>query len=170
MKTILLPMSKENVLAIMQDRKTMTRRMSKKYANVKKGDIFEIQEALIYSNCRVVYEADGKKINNSWQWKVNRLPSIFMPRRFVRIRCEAMEDVRKERLQDITEEDARKEGASIWCFNPVNIYSREWDEGKRNDSSYRNGFIKLWDSINGKNHPWALNEEVFVLSFKRIAP
>jgi hypothetical protein len=83
-------------------------------------------------------------------WK----PSIFMPRKASRLTLEITE-VRVERLQDITEEDAEKEGIKYPAGGPT--------------SCYRMGFSWLWESINGKNS-WDKNPFVWVISFTRIHP
>lgn len=56
--------------------------------------------------------------------------------------------VRVERLQVISEEDARAEGVS--------------DEAIAEHGSAREAFRVLWDSINGKRAPWASNPWVWV--------
>ena len=62
------------------------------------------------------YAADGTHIwstteghREPWTWKRSTLPSIHMPRWACRIVLEIV-SVRVERLQEITEEDAAKEG------------------------------------------------------------
>lgn len=85
-------------------------------------------------------------------------PSIHMPRWASRILLEIV-SVRVERLQDISEEDAKAEGASL---------GRVFGEGKLGIKSHREGFIDLWNSINGKKYPWESNAWVWVIEFKRI--
>jgi hypothetical protein len=90
-------------------------------------------------------------------------PGIHMPRWASRITLEVT-GVRVERLQDISEADARAEGVSFvadgcarfgvggapdsWCDCPVTAY------------------CALWESINGKDS-WAANPWVWVVEFKR---
>lgn len=81
------------------------------------------------------------------KWK----PSIFMPREACRIRLQ-ITDIRAERLQDITEEDAKAEG-----------YASDGDE------SARIWFSMLWDKINGPDS-WDANPYVWVISFKIYTP
>lgn len=88
-----------------------------------------------------------------------RRPGMFMPRWASRILLEVTE-VRVERLQDISEADAVAEGAEcIEVGGETGVALSEW--------SHREGFIKLWKSINGPDS-WALNPWVWVVSFKRI--
>jgi len=78
--------------------------------------------------------------------------SILMPRWASRITLE-ITDVRVERLQDISENDAEAEGA----------------HGYTNTASPIDFFICLWDSLNAKrNFGWDINPWVWVISFKRI--
>lgn len=77
-------------------------------------------------------------------------PSIHMPRWASRIDLE-ITDVRVERLQDITEEDAMAEGA---YKSPA-------------AGNYRMGFGEIWESINGSGS-WSKNPWVWVIEFKRV--
>jgi hypothetical protein len=81
-------------------------------------------------------------------------PSIHMPRKASRITLEVV-NVRVERLQDITEEDAKAEGVNfVSCDpgeHPVDL------------------FANLWDSINEKRgFGWDTNPLVWVVEFKRL--
>lgn len=89
----------------------------------------------------------------------------FMPRWASRITLE-ITDVRAERLQSITEEDAVAEGATTWEYNP----EQPLTSGERGgDSPYRSGFAYLWDTINDQRATWKSNPFVWRISFKRIA-
>jgi hypothetical protein len=96
-------------------------------------------------------------------------PSIFMPRWASRITLE-ITGVRVERLQEITEEDAKSEGVqpTLW-FQPT---KNENDDITLSDKvghiSYKNGFANIWQKINGKTYPWESNPFVWVISFKRL--
>lgn len=86
------------------------------------------------------------------QWR----PSIHMPRWASRITLE-ITGVRIERLQEISEADAEAEGApALSHFNGYDI-------------KHLNGFIALWEQINGPGS-WAANPWVWVVEFKRIQP
>lgn len=91
------------------------------------------------------------------KWK----PSIHMPRWVSRIDLEITK-IRVERLQDISEEDAKAEGCEIGWTSPQKI-----SEERRKD--YRGGFQQLWQSINGENS-WSENPWVWVVEFKKIKP
>lgn len=85
-------------------------------------------------------------------------PSIFMKRAASRITLEITE-VRVERLQDISEKDAKAEGVS-----------KPDTDAPFEKPSLRGGYWLLWDSINGRTGPksWDANPWVFVISFKRV--
>lgn len=91
----------------------------------------------------VKYRADGDDVG-SLKWR----PSIFMPRWASRIDLEVTE-VRVQRVQEITREDAIAEGVTTH-----DVF----------------GFMRLWDSINGKRAPWASYPWVWALTFKRVRP
>lgn len=80
-----------------------------------------------------------------------------MPRWASRITLEVTE-VRVQRLQAISEEDAVAEG----------LTPGRRDEQARQLSWGRLGFMELWESINGKRAPWSSNPSVWAISFRRV--
>ncbi|WP_337046067.1 hypothetical protein [Serratia bockelmannii] len=82
-------------------------------------------------------------------------PSIHMPRWASRIKLE-ITAVRVERLNDISEEDAKAEGVapSQHIITPP-------------EALYRVGFLKLWQSIYGAES-WSANPWVWVIEFRRV--
>lgn len=85
-------------------------------------------------------------------WK----PSIFMPRDAARITLE-ITNIRVERLNDISEEDALAEGVKKKVILDWPLITRAaWCE-----------FRNLWSGINGEES-WDLNPWVWVIGFKRI--
>lgn len=92
-----------------------------------------------------------------------RRPSIYMPRWASRITLE-ITNVRVERLQDISEEDAKAEGVSPWknggwCFSD-----------RACAGSPIGAFEALWDSINGAKvgASWRDNPWVWCILFRAI--
>jgi hypothetical protein len=95
-----------------------------------------------------------------------RLTAMFMPKWAARTWLE-ITDVRIQRLQDISEEDAKAEGATPdICKCDRWEYSLPGCEGC--DHNYRRGFEELWDSINKKKHPWESNPWVFAITFRKV--
>ena len=84
------------------------------------------------------------------KWK----PSIFMPRALSRIQLKVT-GVRVERVQEITEDDAKAEGVA--GVAPEDTFGSAVEE-----------FAALWDTINGKKYPWVSDPHVWVYDFKRI--
>jgi hypothetical protein len=85
-------------------------------------------------------------------------PSIHMPRWASRISLEVTE-MRVQRIQEITEEDARAEGV---CEHPAArsvVDSGMW--------TYRAAFRAVWDAIDPGG--WDRNPWVWVVAFKRVA-
>lgn len=85
----------------------------------------------------------------SFPWR----PSVHMPRWASRITLE-ITDVRVERLQDISIDDAKAEGGPTHGHSGAEI-------------SPRKGFRHLWGRING-HESWDANPWVWVIEFKRI--
>lgn len=89
------------------------------------------------------------------RWK----PSIHMPRKYSRLTLEVT-DVRVERLQDISETDC---AAELGC--PAE-WTGEGPEPYKRD--LRGAFASLWDMLYGKQHPWASNVWVWVITFRLL--
>jgi len=111
----------------------------------------------------IVYRASGGRLADGEHWH----PSIFMPRELSRITLE-ITNIRAERLQDITEEDAMKEGMARELRAALG-YSPEVSEETFNLTQARDTFRILWDKLNSKRgHGWKKNDWVWVIEFKKI--
>lgn len=88
-------------------------------------------------------------------------PSIFMPRAASRITL-LVESVRIERLQDISEADARAEGALHHAREVGEEIGQTWT------GSAREAFVRLWQSINAKRASWYSNPWIFAVSFSVV--
>jgi hypothetical protein len=125
----------------------------------------------------ITYAAGGDKgidsTHEGWSAMWNKAtgkwrPSIFMPRWASRITLE-LTAVRVERLQDISEADAKAEGVETtpgWSpsyGDPCN--SALAPEAQNAKAAYAD----LWESINGADS-WDKNPWVWVLEFRRITP
>jgi len=97
------------------------------------------------------YAADGETEKGYGGWK----PSIHMLRAACRILLE-ITNIRVERLQDISEEDAKAEGVSL----PDTLFASS-------NLDYRICFKTLWQSINGPES-WEANPWVWAIEFKRV--
>lgn len=109
---------------------------------------------------QVHYIADGPIPSISERHDAGLLrvfPSIHMPRWASRIALEVVE-LRVERVQDITPEDAKAEGVA---GTPVLNLVRA-NTVLHSGVPEINAFHTLWDSINGKKHPWESNPWVWV--------
>jgi hypothetical protein len=182
MKPILF--STEMVRAILSDRKTMTRRVIKDKditnwfdidvdgkpiayidqatgdsypptirARYQIGDILWVRETWGKKDGHYFYKAGHELLIDSEPLIKRWHPSIHMPREAARIFLKVT-NVKVERLQDITEEDALKEGAK--AYGPNNC----------SGTSARIAFAELWDGVynNWRENPW-----VFVYEFERVS-
>jgi hypothetical protein len=108
----------------------------------------------------VQYRADWPPHEFGPRWK----PSIYMPRWASRILLEVTE-VRVERVQSITEDDARAEGVE-----PGPGHRLYPGTGAARSMSYTSGFVIAWDGIYGKREQgWDVNPWVWVVVFRNIA-
>lgn len=177
----------EMVQAILDGRKTQTRRVIKNSSQVimrglfkkawedicpygQRGDRLWVKEAwwipagyqatvpLVEKDWwPVIYRASGNFGKHDWK------SPIFMPRWVSRITLE-ITGVRVERVQDISEEDARAEGEK---YRTTKLVGK--DGGLDFTATYRLGFERLWDSLNAKRgYGWETNPWVWVIGFKRI--
>ena len=111
-----------------------------------------------YGNGSPAYKADwgplAEDVCRRPKWK----PSIHMPRTLSRITLEVI-DVRVQRLNDITDEDAYYEG----CVDQRDVHGREVDRPTQ-------AFRALWDSINGKRAgcAWSDGPWVWAVTFRRM--
>ena len=162
------------------------------------GDTLWVREAfavLTGAGTRTVYRADGEPTQryfpaepvHNMKWT----PSIHMPRWASRITLRVT-DVRVERLQDISEEDAKAEGveptfySEHWtAYDPITegypsftvepdaaqIAERGLENVRHHPPklmcSAREQFRRLWESINGPGS-WDANPWVWVVSFERV--
>lgn len=109
----------------------------------------------------VFYRADGEIEGAVWR------PSIHMPRRASRLTLR-IKSVRVERLQQISEADAKAEGVEPVVL-PTGRYGLDicgpLMDGRR---PFASEFAVLWDSINNKSAPWSSNPWLWVLEFERV--
>jgi hypothetical protein len=122
------------------------------------GDRLWVRETWQESDRGVHFRADTDIMPGTWR------PSIFMPRWASRITLE-IADVRVERVQDISEEDAQAEGVQV---TPGHLSRPIGSKEQPTPYSHRQAFAALWDTINGKRAPWDSNPWVWVVSFCRI--
>jgi len=128
-------------------------------------------------------------VHNKWR------SGMFMPRWACRTVVQ-ITDVRVQRVQDISNDDAIAEGVQPlfdkataksrpeFNLNPMpwmnylwhgyvghTITAKQSNAWEYQYSSYKNAsgsYSSLWDSINGKKHSWSSNPWVWCLSFRRI--
>lgn len=124
----------------------------------KPGDVLWVRETFSVEHIEngkhtgFQYKADDLIRNIRWK------PSLFMPKEACRIFLE-ITNIRVERLQDISEEDAMDEGTGVM------LYRNEFWEGDKD--CYRKLFKLLWQSINGADS-WNKNPWVWVVEFKQV--
>ena len=142
-----------------------------------KGDILYVRETWFKGLKRYMYRADytdsekyyqnGEEVNMKWK------PSIHMPKKAARIWLKVT-DVRVERLQDITEEQACMEGTDPWdeaCYENNGWHPTLSDPDSGGDPNMIDGFHKLWNSTIKKTdldrYGWDANPFVWVIEFER---
>lgn len=186
----------EMVLAILEGRKSCTRRLVKPEPQ----GYFEVNEEPLY-----IYDTDGNQgkitspyqpgdilyVRETWKkapngyfyyedWQRDDIadvtkwkPSIHMPKEAARIWLKVT-DVRVERLQEITEEQACVEGTDPWdeaCYENNGWHPTFSDPDSGGDPNMIDGFHKLWNSTIKKSdldrYGWDANPWVWVIEFER---
>ncbi|ELM3660010.1 hypothetical protein RYR38_003479 [Edwardsiella piscicida] len=110
-------------------------------------------------------DAFWKPHTDDMQYEGSWTPSIHMPRWASRITLE-ITDVRVERLQNITEDDARAEGVPP-AGELLPKYPDTYLTPRGDFASARVAFQRLWESIYGDD-AWDCNPWVWVIAFRRI--
>lgn len=111
------------------------------------------------------YEEDNRRWLElhglSWQ------PANKMPSRIARTWLEITE-IRAQRIQSISEEDAEAEGVQPFCLGCLEYIDGEPCEicGPELNLSFRRGFEKVWDSLYPGS--WERNDWVFAATFKVV--
>lgn len=129
------------------------------------GDRIWVRETWNKYGGLLTYRADHDWIDDMRKETVctaKWVPSIHMPRWASRILLE-ITDVRVERLNSISQEDAQAEGLELTGWRPT--YS-DPDSGGEVMTPYDN-FAELWSSIYGEEG-WKSNPWVWVIEFKRV--
>lgn len=118
------------------------------------------------SESSVLYRASMTTVDAEiYKWR----PSIYMPRWASRITLEVT-DVRVERLQAISEADARAEGVAPFFvrFTHVVREQRITSGELARDAEHRASYAVLWDELNADRAPWASNPWVWVVTFEVV--
>jgi hypothetical protein len=143
------------------------------------GDRLWVRETFMpmpHLNAKAFYRATDPLVGGKWK------PSIFMPRDLSRLTLEITE-IRVERLNAITDEDAGKEGVSSvlaslgtddLSIGTIRNYLNDQDQKEGKPVQYFTGknlprarFASLWQSINGPDS-WAANPWVWVVTFRPL--
>lgn len=145
----------------------------------KPGDLLWVRETWGHpalgdddSSARIIYKADwdwpdlAKKSLASDKWK----PSIHLPKTASRIWA-MVEDVRPERLQDISEADAIAEGCSL--YGPFgefrgSLHPNGGSMRYRAYSKASRAFQCIWEEING-TASWNANPWVWVIQYRILS-
>ncbi|MBA7559095.1 hypothetical protein ES708_00708 [subsurface metagenome] len=138
--------SGEMVRAIVDDRKSVTRRLDKSWLKYKKGDELWVRETFaINDHKQIAYRADGTVLDGI-RWGFPR----FMPRWASRITLTLTEDARLERLQDMIPAEIQKEGCPFSFSGTSPEEAPDW----------YGWWIPLWDSLHKPGEQWEDNPEV----------
>lgn len=122
----------------------------------------------IYSS----FDGEAGEFEQPEKWR----SPIYMPRWASRLTLE-ITNVRVQRLQEISEEDAISEGVLDWaesCDKP-GMWDGLSQEGRigilrSKIGSLVTAYSYLWDEINEKRAPWSSNPWVWAITFKRVTP
>lgn len=122
------------------------------------------------ASCRNHLGCDGCMATST---RIHWHPSIHMPKEAARIWLKVT-DVRVERLQEITEEQACMEGTDPWdevCYENNGWHPTFSDPDSGGDPNMVDGFHKLWNSTIKKSdinrYGWNANPWVWVIEFER---
>jgi hypothetical protein len=136
------------------------------------GDVLWVRETFVQQGLdsnHFVYKANHPLKELSFRplggWK----PSIFMPKIACRIFLK-LKSVRVEKLQNISEEDAKQEGADFLYYKNGSMIRenfKDWDSFYKKRASFKDGFHYIWEDIN-MNDSWNFNPFVWAYEFEQI--
>lgn len=144
----------------------------------KPGDILWVRESFAYVVRdksgpvwdSLIYKASSEGYEGKWK------PPIHMPKAAARIWLEVV-SVKVERVQDITEDDAKAEGIRFYKdegrprykdYSPAAKGYDDLDFGYPSFGIAKTSFCTLWESINGEES-WKANPWVWVVEFKVLS-
>lgn len=115
---------------------------------------------------KIFFAADNAYAPSNTPWR----PNLHMPRWAGRLTLHVT-DVRVERLQSISEADARAEGVEQVCsepgaFNPLGTWRNYLPASTDECSDPIDSFRTLWDSLAKPGQRWADNPWVAVISYR----
>ncbi len=118
------------------------------------GDVLYVREGfLLFDSGKVLYRADKNESFYADLLKYMWKPSIFMPKKFSRIKLK-IKEIRVEQVQEINNISVLREGLTFKDTRKEDVIG---------------GFIKLWDSLNKKRgFGWDVNPWVWCISFERM--
>lgn len=129
----------------------------------------EPKKSVLDKTCGCYMYRATDEISGDAKWR----PSIHMPKEAARIWLKVT-DIRAERLQEITEEQACMEGTNPWdevCYENNGWHPTFSDPDSGGDPNMVDGFHKLWNSTIKKSDidrcGWAANPWVWVIEFER---
>ena len=128
------------------------------------GDCLWVRETACIWDSEVFYKTNEPGVTVGLGGFGKWTPSIFMPRWASRLTL-TVTDVRVQRLQEITEQDALDEG--MWRYGDFWNY-RDPSDVEEGDgySTPRNAFRFLWEGINAdRGFGWETNPWVVAVSF-----
>lgn len=129
------------------------------------GDTLWVREAWNDDWCdHVIYRADGGSAREAGYAREPRWrPSLHMPRSASRLTLRVT-GVRVERVQDISEADAKAEGVEPWHIADLGPDGEPHDGPSR---AYRMGFANEWHAIYAKQGlGWGANPWVWAVTFE----
>jgi len=124
---------------------------------------FDVLPKRFKTSKHVLYRVGWDGIDLRWR------SAMFMPEWAARTFLE-ITAVRVERLQDISEEDAKAEGC-VSIFERIENMSQEQtftSGGRMYDRPFAASYACLWDEINDEVATWKSNPFTFAYTFKRV--
>lgn len=131
---------------------------------LRRGPNIDDTESPWFGYPRVAWSV-GEDDPGGWVSNRKKVSPLFMPRWASRMSLEVT-DVRLERLQAITEEDARAEG----CSAGGGVSSGPMEPFETDGYTAVEEYAALWDELNGKKPGCAWKDApwVWVISFERV--